>query len=546
MKQLTFDIYEKLCLSGPVITDEREIKKYLKHLTPINSINTINNDFSIFKHTLYTANFYSFYNSSYDKSSFNVPDFPKSHYMVLSTFMPVCKLILHHLLSSGFLKITPYSYSVYVPDDYTSAYAYSKTSFFWNIPKNFMPVFSSIVYATIQCIVKTKSESYSINNFLEAFMQISISKDLSTIFSNNFSVKNFINLKSSRIVINTSQEDFHNILNKWSEIYLAIPFFQNMDYYLFTYSLNSEKYENLLYESIRGLVATLTAPTAFPAIYPFLTQLLKIHINKFPNADDPDGKKVLFSHEVCHKVLKEEWINIEIYVNLTKEWICDILSDVWELILLLKNAELDSNHKLSQLNLFYERYKNRIKSIPQLVEKRLDSYFDTVSSSACIDHYTRDEHIQLLRNTLGSCTKIISERLDSIFTKLQSSLSNDMISLEQEFSSFETSMFLQYVNLNKTHSKLKSKLNQTDLPILLKETVTGTLFEAPLNHYSNLYFNTADLYRICSSLHLDTAIFAHYINLACSVTASTLFPAYLPAQLAFALSCYACWHSDLP
>lgn len=546
MSDLNLAEYERICsldFSPDLnVTSEETIENYLGLLTSIGKKSTIHNAFCNFKHLLYIHAFYNLENPAlnistllpYTGTSEELLDL--NNYRLSEIFIPIFKIILHCFQLKGFLTLTPpsdFSYTTnnyYDVGRYYTEYSYSKTSFTWNLPMNFMPVFSAIISSIYLCC-KKKGED-SIETFFQNFSQMYNDAAWSAVFIGESSAP-FIDHGEKCIFIHTSQKNFCNLLNNWADIYLAQPFLRNIEKFCSTYSCYKSANtrlarKHLLYTSVRALIATLISDTASPEIYSSLNTLLEKHLSLFPSSKELDQ---LYEHDVIQTTLPREIELVDEYIETLKIWTNNLRSAISNF---LKISDRESNIP-SVITKYLESYQRQLTNNFKTVLQNIGSFLNNFEPS--LNLYACEIHLQSISKLLETYKNKMSENLKTYFSKIKDyfSKTNSSIKLHTVIEDLNHYLKNNIKFLTRDWNKLKAG---DSLPPLYKQHEPGTLQQSPLNFYSKLCFSENDLHKIITSLAFDFDNFEFCVNAALfnfytSVPESYSFPPIMRQPVAF-------------
>lgn len=555
MSDLNLAEYERICsldfASDSNVTSEEMIENYLGLLTSIGEKPTVHNAFCNFKHLLYIHAFYNLENPAlnistllpYTGTSEELLDL--NNYRLSEIFIPIFKIILHCFQLKGFLTLTPpsdFSYTTnnyYDVGRYYTEYSYSKTSFTWNLPMNFMPVFSAIISSIYLCC-KKKGED-SIETFFQNFSQMYNDAAWSAVFIGESSAP-FIDHGEKCIFIHTSQKNFCNLLNNWADIYLAQPFLRNIEKFCSTYSCYKSANtrlarKHLLYTSVRALIATLISDTASPEIYSSLNTLLEKHLSLFPSSKELDQ---LYEHDVIHTTLPREIELVDEYIKSLTPWIKHLYSDICTLTSKFSKKSLNKESKVKVCSIMDKRleyYEQQLISSAEKVIDDIRAVFADVPEISHLDPYSCDVHLQLISDSLQAFTSEISETLKKNFSKITNYFSRTKTNaiLSDTLEQLNSFLKCDINNLTTNWTELKTG---NSFPALSKHFEPGSLNQPPLDFYSKLRFSDNDLHKIITSLTFDFDNFEFCIKAArfefyTSVPERYSFPPIMHQPVAF-------------
>ena len=540
MNNLTLDEYEKIYLTSSTITEETDIENYLLDLLPL-SRKTALEAFDNFKAVLYIHSFYNFYNPAFDISMYSFPQIQLEtnsdlfEYMAPETFIPVLKLVLQCFKLQHILQLDTTNYCCTDIACRKFAYytreAYTITNFEWKIPIDFMPVFSAIVYAIYRC---RKNSTYNIKDFLSEFTNTyTISKSKVT-FCAKPNSRPLIIKSGNSICIHSSKENFTELLKNWAEKYLAISFFQNMDFLYSNYSSNT-KHQILLYKSARTLIATLISSSAMPEIYPMLNTLLEKHILNFPDTSNQEECANLYPHHVQFTTIRCERILINDYIKNTKTWSRKIANEI-------ANAIEDSEHskdspaqKYDHIKPLFDACKKTAATNYDQVLDELNKIWDDFSSQNDIYPSDRDTHIELIDQMLTNHKAKLTEELDLQLSRIKKYFNYRKILPKDIINDLKHNLPLFTAHLSQNWISLKTS---SSLPTFTTDSA-GSLKSKPLNIYAHLNLLPEDLDTIVKQLNLDYDKFiSYYFDLCKALKKTGTLIFYFPDLFALTLSKY--------
>ena len=278
---------EYLTSKETTINTKSEIQKNLQLFTG-DSKETVRKNFSTFEKLLYIYSFYNFIEPSQNFKSYDpnttfgelLPsasdEFTFEEYSLPDEFILIIKIAFNYLHSSNFLSCTNPLKNGYFSYLFHET-AYRNASFKWNIPQNFMPIFSALVL-TIDHFYNNfrKKQSFSSKDFFDYFKDLFKQNDSSSyvVFNDSVRTNNF----QDYFQINLSANTFNILLNIWLDNFLARKYLSHLEDFLNTYG---NIHRNTLFSSLRALNSLLISDNASFLVFYCLDQLLLKHKKTF-------------------------------------------------------------------------------------------------------------------------------------------------------------------------------------------------------------------------------------------------------------------------